>query len=173
MTEICSKRGTLKAIWLKPHHKRPMTPVRSAVLVTNRGIRGNANQNGRRQVTVISQERWREVEQQFGRPIDPALRRANLMVSGIDLTGSRGQLLRVGSALIEIWGETRPCRLMDENLPGLQDALRADWGGGVFGVILEGAEIQVGDEVGIFKGPGPARPPTFPRAGRKDQLDLT
>ena len=166
MNEISSKRGRLQAIWLKPHHKRPMTPVRSAVLVTNRGIRGNANQNGRRQVTVISQERWREVEQRFGRAIDPALRRANLMISGIDLTDSRGQLLQIVSALIEIWGETRPCRLMDENLPGLQDALRDDWGGGVFGVILEGGEIQVGDEVAIVNGTGPAQSPTFPRAGR-------
>ena len=172
MNENSSNRGTVEAIWLKPQHKRPMTPVGSAVLVTNRGIRGNANQNGRRQVTVITRERWREVEQRLGRPIDPALRRANLMVSGIELAGTRGQLLRVGSALIEIWGETRPCKLMDESMPGLQDALRDNWGGGVFGVILEGGEVRVGDAVELFAGPAPALPAAFPRGRRPDQLDL-
>lgn len=172
MNEISPNRGTLEAIWLKPQHKRPMRPVGSAVLVTNRGIRGNANQNGRRQITLISRERWREVEQRLGRQIDPALRRANLMVSGVELADSPGQLLRVGTALIEIRGETRPCQLLDETMHGLFDALRANWGGGVFGVILEGGEVRVGDAVEFFAGPVPALPPAFPRGRQKDQFDL-
>ncbi len=144
--------GRLEAIWIKPMRRRPMKPVTSATLIANRGVLGNANQNGRRQVTIISQERWRVAQQQLGCEVDPALRRANLMISGIDLVNTRGRLLRVGSALIDIWGETRPCRLMDEQLDGLQDALRADWGGGVFGVILEGGEVQVGDPVELLAG---------------------
>ncbi len=145
-----SARGRLEAIWLKPMRKRPMKPVESANLVANRGLLSSADQNGRRQVTVISQERWRAVQGQLGHHVDPALRRANLMVSGIDLTDSRGKRLRIGSCLIEIWGQTRPCRLMDESHPGLQDALHADWGGGVFGIILEGGDVHVNDAVELL-----------------------
>jgi MOSC domain-containing protein YiiM len=155
------KQGKLEAIWLKPVRKRAMKPVETATLVTNRGLLGNANQNGRRQVTIISQERWLEVERRLGHSADPALRRANLMVSGIELANTRGKLLRIGPALLEIWGETRPCRLMEETLPGLQSALYDDWSGGVFGIILEGGDIQVGDPVELLAGPGLTLPPTF------------
>ena len=145
--------GRVEAIWLKPVRKRPMKPVAAATLVANRGLLGSADQNGRRQVTIISQERWQEVERQLGSAVDPAFRRANLMISGVDLANTRGRLLRVGPALIDIWGETRPCRLMEEQFAGLQDALRADWGGGVFGVILEGGEVRLGDPVELVAGP--------------------
>ncbi|MGH7462740.1 MAG: MOSC domain-containing protein, partial [Longimicrobiales bacterium] len=144
--------------WLKPVRKRPMKPVDSATLVANRGVLGSADQNGRRQVTIISQECWRAVQHALGHDVDPSLRRANLLVSGIDLTRSRGKRLRVGPCLIEIWGETRPCLLMDEGHPGLQDALRPDWSGGVFGVILEGGDIHVGDAVVLLPEVWPTRP---------------
>jgi MOSC domain-containing protein YiiM len=150
---MTSMNGKLEAIWLKPRRKQPMRPVSSAALVANRGLRGSADQNGRRQVTVITLERWREVEDRLGQQADPALRRANLMISGIDLANSRGKILRIGLAKVEIWGETRPCRLMEDSLPGLQEALKPDWAGGVFGIILESGEIQVGDSVELI-GPG-------------------
>ena len=145
--------GRLVGMWIKPARRQPMRAVEQATLVTNRGIVGNANQNGRRQVTVISQERWARAAQELGAPVDPELRRANFMVSGINLEQTRGHLLRIGEALIEIWGETRPCRLMDEQHEGLQDALDADWGGGVFGRILEGGTVQLGDVVQLLPAP--------------------
>ena len=147
------RSGRVEAIWLKPVRRGPMKPVTSATLVTNRGIVGNANQNGRRQVTIISQEHWQAAEQQVGRPIDPSTRRANLMISGIDLENSRGMHLRMGGCVVDIWGETRPCRLMDEQEPGLQAALDPEWRGGVFGVILAGGEVRVGDAVELISAP--------------------
>ncbi len=145
--------GRVEALWLKPVRRQPMKSVERATLVSNRGIVGNANQNGRRQVTIISQENWRATEQRLGISIDPAVRRANIMVSGIDLADSRGKQLRIGSCLIDIWGETRPCTLMDAAQPGLQEALRPEWSGGVFGVILEGGEASVGDPVELLLEP--------------------
>jgi MOSC domain-containing protein YiiM len=117
----------------------------TATLVASRGIVGNANQGGKRQVTIIDEARWRELMQEIGADVDPRRRRANLLVSGLDLIETRGRRLRVGSVTLRIVGETRPCEQMDDVWPGLQAAMRQRWGGGVFAEVVEGGEIAVGD----------------------------
>ena len=47
--------GRLEAIWIKRAKRGVMDPVSRATLVADRGITGNANQGGRRQVTIIEQ----------------------------------------------------------------------------------------------------------------------
>jgi len=125
----------------------PMDAVDSATLVAGRGLRGNANQGGRRQVTIIAQERWQELMQQLNADISPSSRRANLMVKGIVLENSRGRVLRVGTCRIRIFGETRPCERMDEAFEGLREAMKSNWGGGAFGEVLDDGEIHIGDAV--------------------------
>lgn len=139
--------GTLEAIWVKRAARGPMDRHKAATLVANRGIVGNADQGRRRQVTIIAKERWHELMDETGAMLDPSVRRANLMVSGIDLTDSRGKTLQIGSVRIQIYNETRPCERMDEAHFGLQAAMRKKWGGGAFGVVLDDGEIQVGDPV--------------------------
>lgn len=138
--------GRLEAIWIKRARLGPMDPVDRATLVAERGLAGNANQGGWRQVTIIARETWDRLMDELGASVDPSARRANLMVSGLDLKESRERVLRVGDCHIRIRGETRPCQRMDEALPGLQDAMRTPWGGGAFGIVLVDGEIRVGDE---------------------------
>jgi MOSC domain-containing protein YiiM len=139
--------GRLDAIWIKRAHMGPMDAAPEAELVAGRGIRGNADQGRRRQVTVIDRNAWDAALQELGDAVAPSARRANLMISGIDLAASRGRVLRVGACRLEIGGETRPCYRMDEAMEGLQHALRKDWRGGVFCVVLDDGVIRVGDEV--------------------------
>ena len=124
-----------------------MDPVDAAFLDVEAGIRGNANRGGRRQITIISRERWAELMAALGADLPPATRRANLMVSHLDLENSGGRVLRVGATRLKINGETRPCEQMEAAHSGLQAVMRERWGGGAFAEVPEGGEIRVGDDV--------------------------
>lgn len=138
---------SLDAIFIKRYHRGPMDSRDRARLVPGRGIEGNAEQGGTRQITVISRERWEELMRLAGAALSPSARRANLVVSGVNLEKAAGRILRVGTCRLEIVGETRPCERMEDAAPGLQSAMCERWGGGVYGVVLDKGEIAVGDEV--------------------------
>ena len=118
-----------------------------AATLDHKGLAGNANRGGRRQVTIISRERWEELMRDLGADLPPETRRANLMVSGIDLQDSRGRILRVGATRLLINGETRPCEQMEAAHAGLPPLMRARWGGGAFAAVIEAGDIRVGDAV--------------------------
>lgn len=139
--------STLRAIWIKAKRRLPLSATPEAELVAGRGIAGNANQGGKRQVTIIEEEAWQRVMQQVGAALDPSTRRANLMVAGIRLERTIGRVLRIGACRLLIHGETDPCERMEEALPGLRAALEPNWCGGAFGEVLTGGRIAVGDEV--------------------------
>lgn len=134
----------LQRIWIKRAKLGPMDPVASVEAVAGAGLVGNANQRGRRQVTLLSQEHWHQITRHLSSP-DPIVRRANLLLGGVDLRGSRGKTLRLGSVRVRILGETRPCERMDEAVPGLRLALSEPWGGGAFGEVLDDGVLTVGD----------------------------
>src|SRR6188474_3493620 len=118
--------GRVEAIWIKRAHRGVMDGVQSASLVAGQGILGNVDRSRRRQVTLLEAESWAACMRELGATKDPAGRRANILVSG---------------------GELTPCERMEDVIPGLQDALRLDWRGGVFAQVLTGGLIRVGDAV--------------------------
>jgi len=139
--------GRLEAIWLKRAHRGPMDPRDSAEAVAGEGLVGNADYRTRRQVTIVTVERWCDAELELGQEVDPAARRGNLLVSGIDLYEQRERILRVGAVRVRLRGETRPCERMDEAAAGLRRALAPEWRAGAWGELLDSGEIAVGDAV--------------------------
>ncbi|HSS52069.1 MAG TPA: MOSC domain-containing protein [Thermoanaerobaculia bacterium] len=139
--------GEVRAIWLKRFKRGPMDSAESGTLRAGKGLVGNANQGGRRQVILLEEEAWRDALADLGDELDPAARRANLLLAGIRLEGTRGRILRVGASRLRIFTECTPCERMDEARQGLRAALRPHWRGGACAQVLEGGEIRVGDEV--------------------------
>lgn len=124
-----------------------MDPVASVEVVAGQGLVGNANQGGRRQVTLMEEELWQGAMEEMESQLPPWIRRANLMVSGVSLKKRRGDVLEIGSCRLQIMGETKPCERMDEALSGLKKALYREWRGGVFATVLSGGTLRVGDPV--------------------------
>ena len=143
--------GRVEAIWVKRAHRAPMKEVTEAVMVPGKGIEGDVNTSRRRQVTIIEREMWESFMKQLGTDASPIGRRANFMVSGVNLAETRGRILKIGGVRVAIGGETTPCERMDEYLPGLRAAMKPNWGGGAFAQVLDDGVVTVGDAVEFEK----------------------
>jgi MOSC domain-containing protein YiiM len=124
-----------------------MDSVAQATLVEGQGVAGSVDRSRRRQVTLLESESWIACMEELGTEGDPSLRRANIMVSGIELANTRGRTLMIGDARLAVGGEVTPCERMDEAIPGLRAAMRPDWRGGVFAQVVTGGVINIGDQV--------------------------
>jgi MOSC domain-containing protein YiiM len=172
MTEQGSERerpadgARVERLWIKRARRGAMDEVEEARLVGGKGIESDANfGRGRRQVTVIEREAFEDIRSALP-DADPAMRRANVMVSGVPLAQTRDRVLRIGDVRLHIRGETRPCERMDAQCPGLTAALDPDWRGGVYAVVLDDGEIRVGDRVSLEDGPEADDHPARKAGGR-------
>jgi MOSC domain-containing protein YiiM len=139
--------GRVERLWVKRAHRGAMDARDSIELVAGRGVEESADRGGRRQVTLLEREVWDALVRELGSDAGPETRRANVLVSGIDLRASRGRVLRLGAARIRIAGEVKPCERMEEAVAGLRALMYPDWRGGAFGQILDGGVVAVGDVV--------------------------
>ena len=142
-----SADGRVEAIWIKRSHRGPMDRVDTATLVVDRGLADSVDRSRRRQVTLLSREAWDQCMTELGADADPAHRRANILVSGLELGNTRGRILVIGDARLAIGGELTPCERMDEVVTGLQEAMRPDWRGGVFAQVIAGGIVRIGDRI--------------------------
>ena len=138
------QNGQIEAIWIKRAKRGPMDAVAEAEMIAGKGLVGNANQGGRRQITIIDAAVWERIMEELGATIEPSARRANIMVRGLELANTRKQVLLLDECRVRIFTETKPCERMDEVLPGLKAALYRNWGGGVCGQVIDGGRVRVG-----------------------------
>lgn len=109
---------------------------------------------GDRQVTLISSAVWRQVCTELDRELPWTTRRANFLVDGVELPREPGAIIEVGPVRLRVTMETDPCSRMDEQCPGLREALTPDWRGGVCCRVLSGGKVARGDSVRIVEAPG-------------------
>ena len=114
------------------------------------GVEGDCHgQPGPSQVTVVSEVGWRAATTELGAELSWTLRRANLLIGGVDLFDTTGMKLRLGDVVLEITGENEPCWLMDKQHRGLRKALTPEWRAGIACRVLHSGTIKIGDQVGL------------------------
>ena len=73
--------GRLEAIWVKRFKRGPMDERSQVGVRAGRGIEDNANQGGKRQVTLLSREAWEELSRELGEPVEPSSRRGTFTLA--------------------------------------------------------------------------------------------
>lgn len=145
--------GRLEAIAIRSAPHAPMQVLEHADVSREAGVEGDARgAPGDRQVTVLAVEAWQAACSEIGANLPWTTRRANLLVSGVELEATLGSRLEIGDVRLEVTGETDPCRVMDAQHPGLRAALEPGWRGGVTCRVLEGGSIAVGDRAELVAG---------------------
>ena len=138
--------GVLLGIATKEKTRAPMCE-HGALALGPRGLPGERAHPAARAVTLLSREAWDAACLALGRELPWTLRRANLLVGGVELTGRVGRRLRVGAALLEVSEDNPPCLVMDRIQPGLRSALAPDGRAGVACRVIEPGALALGDAV--------------------------
>lgn len=142
--------GRLVGIARREKKRAPMEQLEVAEISTETGVAEDSRgKPGHRQVSVLSADVWRDICDELGREIPWTMRRSNLLVEGIALPRRAGDTIRIGGVRLEVRTEVDPCSRMDEQCPGLTDALRPDWRGGVGCRVIAGGAVRIGDAVSI------------------------
>ncbi|GIU17439.1 MULTISPECIES: MOSC domain-containing protein [unclassified Shewanella] len=143
--------ASLIGIAFKTEKRGHMHTVEQAQVTRARGVENDIfGRPGKRQVTVMSIQQWQIACNGVGKTLPWFTRRANLLIDGLCFSASDvGKQLVIGELLLEITGETDPCKKMEQAYPGLEAALLPDWRGGVTCRVLNDANIQINAPVNL------------------------
>jgi MOSC domain-containing protein YiiM len=143
-------RGTVRGIAVREASRAPMKEQQQVEVTLTHGIVQDYRGVGLRQVTFLDVGQWQEVLAELGVELPWYTRRANVLIEGLDLPATMGRRLQIGACRFAIGGETTPCERMDELQPGLRRVLIPSLRGGVWGKVLQGGPLHVGDEVQVL-----------------------
>ena len=148
---MIENQATVVDIAVKAELGAPMDKQESIVIHKETGIEGDYHTRGARQVTVLFKDSWEAACAELNVELPWTTRRANVYVDSILPTDCVGKHLQVGSVMLEVTGETRPCHIMEAAQPGLRAALQPEWRGGVTCRVLQSGVIQNGDAVKVVE----------------------
>jgi MOSC domain-containing protein YiiM len=137
--------GRVEWIGVRPARYAPVVAVQSVEALVDSGLCGDRYaSSGRRQVTLIQAEHLSVLAHLLGKPVEPAMLRRNVLISGINVIALKGARFRIGDALLLGTGPCDPCSRMEECLgPGGYNAMRGH--GGITARVLASGRINVGD----------------------------
>lgn len=145
-----STTGLIKSIAVRGVSRAPMQEQPQVEVTLQGGIIQDYRGTGLRQVTFLDTAQWQQVLEELGVDLPWHTRRANVLIEGIDLPATVGRRLQIGACRFAIGGETTPCQRMDELHAGLRGILAPAMRGGVWGKVLQGGTLQVGDSVQVL-----------------------
>lgn len=124
-----AKPGRVEWIGLRPARREGVQSVAHAT-VDEAGLVGDHGRSGKRAITLIQHEHLAVIGAFLDSPpIDPAVLRRNLVVSGINLLALKGRTVKIGTATLAITGPCAPCSRMEEALgQGGYSAMRGHGG---------------------------------------------
>ena len=144
--------GRLAGIARREKKRAPMETLESAEISAETGVANDSRgKPGKRQVSLLSAEAWQAACDDTGTDAPWTTRRANLLNEGLDLPKTAGQIVAIGDVRLRTTVEIDPCSRMDEQVPGLTDALTPDWRGGIGCEVIAGGVVTVGDDVRLLE----------------------
>jgi len=106
------------------------------------GLKGDRFEDGTYPITFFSLEVAQEIEITFGRSIDIALYRRNIVISGINLCELIGRQFSIGEILFEGMAHCNPCTWMDAVIhKGLYKQMKGR--GGLRAKVIEGGTLKL------------------------------
>jgi MOSC domain-containing protein YiiM len=151
-TATTAMNGEVLGIARRSKSREPMETPNEVIVTIEAGVDGDCHgSEPDRQVTVISADSWRDACRDLGITVPWTMRRANLLLGGIDLRETSGAMISIGDVQLEVVEENPPCRVMDIQQIGLRKALKPDWRAGVTCRVLSGGKLRVGDSVRLRK----------------------
>ncbi len=138
------------AVWLRARPGAAPQAQPHLEVQAGHGVIGDHTLGRKRHLTLIFADEWAQACAALGREVDPAGRRANVLLSGrgsLDLIGRR---VRIGEVELHIEGETRPCATMELAAVGLMAALEPAGRAGVWGRALTGGRLRIGQALEVL-----------------------
>ncbi|MEO9130751.1 MAG: MOSC domain-containing protein [Sphingomonas sp.] len=153
---VVGATGRVAGIARHAFPRAPMEVIDHVHLSVESGLAGDfrgavkPGRKAKRQVSLIERADWDTAMADLGVDHHWSVRRANLLVDGLDLPQQAGAIVRIGDEVVlEITVECDPCSRMEEIEPGLKAALTPDWRGGALARVISGGEIRIGDDIRV------------------------
>jgi len=142
--------GRIEWIGVRPSRGESMLALETVQINCGTGLEGDrfsGRAESPRQVTLIQQEHLAVIAACLGRePVDPALLRRNIVVSGINLLALKDKQFHIGDVLLEFTGACHPCSKMERALgAGGYNAMRGH--GGITTRVVEAGIIRLADTI--------------------------
>ncbi len=137
--------GVIVSLQICRAHRAPMEMKASLRALEDHGLEGDrhGHTGSPRQVLLMDEETLARLE------LEPGAVKENITTRGLVLkTVSPGTRLGIGSVVLEITGDCKPCSRMDEIRPGLKAELQGQRG--LLARVVTGGELHVGDEVQVL-----------------------